>query len=143
MQRDQPTADSHRCSVALRRSLSEDHGSQIVEFAVSLPLLVVLVVGIFDFGSAFTLKQKLAYAALEGARVGSEELRHRTILTAKRTASNRGSMLQDLDRGRRTEIDAITGAIVRTASKHGIPVPLNQALSAIVKAREGSTRSAS
>ncbi len=84
-----------------------------------------------------------AIAKAEGARVGSEELRHRTILTAKRTASNRGSMLQDLDRGRRTEIDAITGAIVRTASKHGIPVPLNQALSAIVKAREGSTRSAS
>lgn len=42
--------------------LAESKGSAIVEFAVSLPLLVVLVVGIFDFGSAFTVKQKLAYA---------------------------------------------------------------------------------
>jgi TadE-like protein len=52
---------------------SEDSGSQIVEFAVSLPLLVVLVVAIFDFGSAFTIKQKLAYATREGARVASNQ----------------------------------------------------------------------
>jgi Flp pilus assembly protein TadG len=40
----------------------------LVEFAVSLPLLVVFVVGIFDFSSAFTLKQKLTAAARDGAR---------------------------------------------------------------------------
>ena len=52
---------------------AESTGSQIVEFAVSLPLLVVLVVAIFDFGSAFTIKQKLAYATREGARVASNQ----------------------------------------------------------------------
>jgi hypothetical protein len=46
-------------------------GSQIVEFAVSLPLLMVLIVGIFDFGSAFTVKLKVSNAALEGARIAS------------------------------------------------------------------------
>ncbi len=34
-------------------------------------------------------------AKAEGARVDYEELRHRTLLVAKRTASNRASMLQD------------------------------------------------
>jgi hypothetical protein len=53
--------------------LAESKGSQIVEFAVSLPLLMVLIVGTFDFGSAFTVKQKLAYAAREGARVASNQ----------------------------------------------------------------------
>jgi Flp pilus assembly protein TadG len=45
--------------------------SQILEFAVALPLLVVLVVGIFDFSQAFNLKQKLNNAAREGARFAS------------------------------------------------------------------------
>ena len=49
--------------------LGGNRGAQIVEFAVSLPLLMVLIVGIFDFGAAFTLKQKLATAALDGVRV--------------------------------------------------------------------------
>ena len=51
----------------------EADGSQIVEFAISLPLLMVFVVGIFDFGSAFTVKQKVAYIAQEAARVGSNQ----------------------------------------------------------------------
>src|SRR5258708_8427830 len=48
-----------------------DRASQIVEFAVSLPLLVVFVFGIFDFSGALSLKQKLTNAAREGARVAA------------------------------------------------------------------------
>ena len=43
-------------------------GTQLVELAVTLPLLVVMVVGIFDFGGAYNLKQKLNDTAREGAR---------------------------------------------------------------------------
>jgi Flp pilus assembly protein TadG len=46
-------------------------GSQLLEFAVALPLLVVFVVGIFDFGGAFNLKQMLNNIAREGARFAS------------------------------------------------------------------------
>jgi len=46
----------------------DTRGASLVEFAVSLPLLVVLVVGIFDFGGAFNLKQELSNAMREGAR---------------------------------------------------------------------------
>jgi Flp pilus assembly protein TadG len=55
------------------RLLRETHASQLAEFAVAMPLLVVLVVGIFDFGGAFTLKHKLASAAREGARFASNQ----------------------------------------------------------------------
>jgi hypothetical protein len=48
-------------------------GTEIIEFAVCLPLLVVLVVGIYDFGSAFTLKHKLTSAVREGVRVASNQ----------------------------------------------------------------------
>jgi Flp pilus assembly protein TadG len=54
-----------------QRMFADDRASQMVEFAVSLPLLVVFIVGIFDFSGAFTLKQKLANAAREGARAAA------------------------------------------------------------------------
>jgi Flp pilus assembly protein TadG len=57
----------------LRSLLSDGSGSQIVEFAVTLPLMLVLVVGIFDFGNAFNLKQKLTNGAREAARLGASE----------------------------------------------------------------------
>ena len=51
--------------------LSDASGSQLLEFAVALPLLVVFVVGIFDFGEAFNVKQKLTNMTREGARFAS------------------------------------------------------------------------
>ena len=56
-----------------RRVLSDRSGSQIVEFAVALPLIMLFVVGLSDFGSAFGLKQRIANAAREGARVGANQ----------------------------------------------------------------------
>lgn len=53
--------------------LKNDRASQIAEFALSLPLLVVFVVGIFDFSGAITLKQKLTNAAREGARMAAAD----------------------------------------------------------------------
>lgn len=44
-------------------------GAQLVEFAIAVPILLLLVVGVWDFGSALLLKQKLTNAAREGARV--------------------------------------------------------------------------
>jgi Flp pilus assembly protein TadG len=55
----------------LGRRLADSEGASLVEFAVALPLLVVLVVGIFDFGGAFNLKQELNNAVREGARYGA------------------------------------------------------------------------
>jgi hypothetical protein len=56
-----------------RSIVSANEGAQIVEFAIILPLLVVLVVGIFDFGTGFNLKQTVVNAAAVGARIGSAQ----------------------------------------------------------------------
>lgn len=48
-------------------------GAQILEFALATPLLLVMAIGILDFGQAFNLKQKLNNAAREGARFAVEE----------------------------------------------------------------------
>jgi len=57
----------------LRSACSDTCGSQILEFAVSVPLLAVLMIGIIDFSSAFSLKHKLDIAVQEGARVGASQ----------------------------------------------------------------------
>jgi len=49
----------------------DDRAAQIVEFAVALPLLVLFVVGIFDFSGAFTLRQKLTNVARDAARAAA------------------------------------------------------------------------
>jgi Flp pilus assembly protein TadG len=53
--------------------LCSAQASSLAEFAISLPLLVVLVVGIFDFGGAFNQKQELNTAVREGARFGASQ----------------------------------------------------------------------
>jgi 2-dehydropantoate 2-reductase len=52
------------------------------------------------------------------------------------TAKNRSSMLQDLERGKRTEIDEINGEVVRRAGSIGVPVPVNRTLWMLVRALE-------
>jgi 2-dehydropantoate 2-reductase len=45
-------------------------------------------------------------------------------------------MGQDLDHKRRTEIDAINGALVREAERLGIPVPYNRMITDLIKVIE-------
>jgi hypothetical protein len=61
------------CLRSLGRRLRSNRGSSVAEFAISLPLLIVLVVGIFDFGGAFNQKQELNNAMREGARFGAAQ----------------------------------------------------------------------
>jgi|AntAceMinimDraft_11_1070367.scaffolds.fasta_scaffold03266_3 2-dehydropantoate 2-reductase len=51
------------------------------------------------------------------------------------TADNRSSMLQDVLRGSRTEIDYITGYLLQVADQHGIVAPHNRALLERIKKR--------
>lgn len=46
------------------------------------------------------------------------------------------SMLQDLERGRLTEIDAINGSIVREGKRLGVPTPVNEVMVMLVKVAE-------
>lgn len=57
----------------MRLFLTEDSGSALLEFAISLPLLVVFVVGIYDFSGAFNQKQKIEQAAQEGAIIAGAQ----------------------------------------------------------------------
>ncbi len=62
------------------------------------------------------------------------------IEVARRTAGNRCSMLQDLARGMPTEVDALNGAVVQLARRHGVPTPENERLWRAVRLAERRAR---
>lgn len=75
-------------------------------------------------------------ARADGAALPDDRAIERTDEVIAETASNRSSMLQDVSAGRRTEIDAITGFLVDRAADHGIDVPINRVLLALIRGWE-------
>jgi 2-dehydropantoate 2-reductase len=65
--------------------------------------------------------------ALENGTIESEMLRSRTHLRSVRT-----STLQDSERGKPLEYDALTGAVIRAAKRRGIAVPRMTAIHALI-----------
>jgi 2-dehydropantoate 2-reductase len=62
------------------------------------------------------------------------------VLATRRGSRHYPSMLEDVEARRPTEVDHITGALVREAERVGVPVPLQAAMYRLVKAREASWR---
>ncbi len=60
------------------------------------------------------------------------------VLATQRGSAHYPSMLEDVDARRATEIDMITGELVREAERHGVEAPLHRAMWALVQGREAS-----
>jgi Flp pilus assembly protein TadG len=52
----------------MRRRLQSERGASAVEFGLIVPILLILVLGIIEFGHAFQVQGTLSAAAREGAR---------------------------------------------------------------------------
>jgi 2-dehydropantoate 2-reductase len=81
------------------------------------------------------VSEAITVARANGFPVG-DEMVPRVIEVARATARNRSSMGQDIDKKKRTEIDAINGALIRFAEKTGIATPVNRTLTALIKVLE-------
>lgn len=77
-----------------------------------------------------------AVAAAQGITLPYEDAAARTEEVAHLTARNRSSMLQDVSRGAKTEIETICGAVVRSGESRGVATPVNAMLYRLVKAVE-------
>jgi Flp pilus assembly protein TadG len=71
--------------VSGRRS---QRGAAIVEFAIVLPIMLMLVFGIIDFGVSLHYRGLVGNAARDGARVGAVNPSTTAITTAARNAAN-------------------------------------------------------
>lgn len=85
------------------------------------------------------LDEILAVVAAAGVRLPEHDPRAE-IHAHCRGRTNRPSMLQHLESGRATEIDALNGALVQRAKGIGLAVPFNEALVLIVKSLEARAK---
>jgi 2-dehydropantoate 2-reductase len=88
-----------------------------------------LVHGLVDEGKAV--------AAAAGVEL-REDPWEMNVHATQRGHAHYPSMLEDVNAHRPTEIELITGSLVREAERHGVAVPLHKALYALVRGKEGS-----
>jgi 2-dehydropantoate 2-reductase len=95
---------------------------------------------LLDYPETVRLMEALVSEAVEVTRRKEiqidENPMNRVKVVIEATRENRCSMGQDLDYKRRTEIDAINGAVVREAERLGISVPVNRAITDLIKVIE-------
>jgi 2-dehydropantoate 2-reductase len=96
-----------------------------------------------DRGSTDALGHLVRELVEEGQRVAAaagvdlhDDPWEMNVLATQRGSAHVPSMLEDIEAGRPTEIDLITGAVVREAERTRVPVPLHEAMYALVRAKE-------
>lgn len=87
------------------------------------------------------IEEALAVVAAKGITLPDPDIRW-TIKKHCWSKFSKPSMLQHMERGRKTEVDALNGAVVREGKALGIATPYNEALTAMVKGRELAVRRA-
>ena len=75
-------------------------------------------------------------AAAAGVEVDRDGLRATIEMVHREHRDHKPSMLVDVENRRRTEIDALNGAVVATGARLGVATPRNQTLLALIHARE-------
>ncbi|MGH3003002.1 MAG: ketopantoate reductase family protein [Gaiellaceae bacterium] len=78
-----------------------------------------------------------AVAAASGVTL-REDPWEMNVLATRRGSAHYPSMLEDVQARRATEVDLITGALVRQARRVGVPVPLHETMYRLIKAKEAS-----
>lgn len=82
------------------------------------------------------LREAVAVARAEGVNLDADALVGELWKLMAAMPAQQSSMAQDLQRGRRTEIDALNGHVARRGAALGVEAPLNRAMHALVQARE-------
>jgi 2-dehydropantoate 2-reductase len=83
-------------------------------------------------------RETVAVGRAQGLDVDESERLEAIHTTLIGAGSGKASMLQDIENGRRTEIDVINAAVVRAAEGAGVDVPLNRVMLAMVKGYEAA-----
>lgn len=83
-----------------------------------------------------TCQEVIDVAKASALKLPSQNVIERAKEVARKTAANKSSMLQDIENGKKTEIDSINGAIIKIGEKHGVNTPVNSVLFSIIKALE-------
>jgi 2-dehydropantoate 2-reductase len=89
------------------------------------------------------LREALKAAAAEGYEFDPAEAERTVFSVARATSANHSSMLEDLERGRRTEVDSISGALLEAGRRHGLAMPSTERAVVRIHTREAERRALS
>lgn len=78
------------------------------------------------------VREALSVAEAKGLRLPYEEPLARVVTVCEATGDNISSMLQDVLKGKPTEVEMINGAIVREGERLGVPTPVNMTLTSLI-----------
>lgn len=84
------------------------------------------------------VREAVATARLSGILLPAEDYNAEVEALLEQTRDNLCSMLQDVLKGRRTEVAYINGALARAAEDMGMPLPVNGLINLLVEATEQS-----
>lgn len=82
------------------------------------------------------MKECLAVAAARGIVITPEELAHQEGVLMTLPYLNKTSMLQDLEAHRKTEVEMLSGTLVKLGEKLSVPVPYNRLVYHAIRALE-------
>lgn len=83
-----------------------------------------------------TMKEVIALSGAFGVGLVPKDMETVFATIDKLDARGKTSMLQDVDAGRRTEVDAFAGVVVEKSREHGLSAPINQSLLLAIRAME-------
>jgi 2-dehydropantoate 2-reductase len=84
------------------------------------------------------VEEAMQVAEKKGIKFIHQDMISEVATICEKTGGNLNSMLQDVLKKRKTEIDFINGAIVREGKKLNISTPVNQVITDLIKAMEES-----
>ena len=124
----------------------EDDGRKLVWSKVLLNIAINPVAALIGCENGFLLQSNLfelcSSIMIEGANIArqervnlpsDEELNSRLHEVIKSTSNNFCSMLQDVKKGRSTEIEFLNQVVVQRAERYGIATPRNNMLTELIK----------
>jgi 2-dehydropantoate 2-reductase len=82
------------------------------------------------------VRETVEVAAAKGVEMPEGDMESYAEGVCQRTADNVNSMLQDVRRQRRTEVDAINGVVVSEGAAAGVPTPTNAVLTTLIRGIE-------
>ena len=82
------------------------------------------------------MRETITVAKAEGIHLSEKDIEAWSTVLNGLGPEGKTSMLQDMEAGRKTEVDSFAGELIRRAAKHGLSVPVNETLYTIIKTRE-------
>jgi 2-dehydropantoate 2-reductase len=80
--------------------------------------------------------EAVAVAAAEGVALGTEDVERIFPIMATLAPGGKTSMLQDVEAGRKTEVELFAGTVLALGGRHGLATPVNALLGRMIEALE-------